>query len=99
MSKLSDLPPGVSVLNEHINPAGVPKLNIDDTVVDAWFERDRANVTLYVKPTNSEFVTDGTMIVEYRDSDVYALVEDGFLSPDDWHRSLFAYAQYLGLIA
>ena len=63
---------------------------IYDTMIDTWFERDRAHVALHTK--------DGRTILEFWDDDVDQLVEDGFLNPRKWHTSMFEYAKHLGAL-
>lgn len=65
-------------------------LPIEQTELVTWFERDRAHVAL------CDVNSDGNAILEFWDSDVAELVEDGFLNPRDWHGSLYEYAAYLG---
>jgi len=68
------------------------------TGVDTWFERDRAHVALYwLDPEDETPDPNQGAILEFRDGDVGQLVEDGFLDPDNWHRSLLEYARYLGV--
>jgi hypothetical protein len=63
----------------------------DDTEIHTWFERDRAHVELRDK------VTEKT-IVEWWDEAVSQVVEDGFLTPKNWHGSAFNYAVDRGFI-
>lgn len=63
----------------------------DNTSLQTWFERDRGLVAL------SDACT-GEVVLEARDEDVDALVEDGFLDPRDWHGSAVEYANTLGLV-
>jgi len=69
-------------------------MNLEDTVVDTWFERDRAYVILYEKD-GSGF---GKPIAEWWDEAVSEAVEDGFLDPKDYHGSAFEYAREHGLL-
>ena len=94
---LNNLPPNVSVMDKHINPPKYYGIDIDDTAVTTWFERDRAHVCLQTK-SDTEFQSDGETILEYWDEDVLSMVEDGFLDPADWHKSIYDYAVYLDLI-
>lgn len=63
-------------------------MQIEDTRIDTWSERDRAMVVLYLKK-------DDSILLEYWDQDVCDLVEDGFLSPKNWHKSAFEYYVHL----
>lgn len=63
---------------------------IENTLLDTWFERDRAHVSLTEKTT-------GAGVLDVWDEEVAALVEDGFLDPRAWHRSAVEYANHLGL--
>lgn len=58
--------------------------------VEKWFERDRAHVALQDAAGNT--------IIEFWDEDVASLVEDGFLDPRNWGRSLEDYAMHLGVL-
>lgn len=69
----------------------IPAVALGDTKVDKWFERDRAHVALLNKKT-------GDTLIDFWDSNISELVEDGFLNPRDWHGSLYAYALHLGAI-
>lgn len=69
----------------------VSPYEIDDLDFYAWFERDRAHVELRDPAFNET-------IIEFWDDDVWQLVEDGFLDPKDWKKSLFDYARYLEII-
>jgi len=57
--------------------------------VETWFERDRANITVY---------KDDEEIFSVWDENAAELVEDGFLNPRDWEGSAIEYCQYLGLL-
>lgn len=71
---------------------GAPKtVALDDTVLNTWFERDRAHVELRNAHTYET-------ILEFWDEAVAEAVEDGFLDPRDWHGSIYDYAVHLGLI-
>jgi len=70
----------------HVTP-----YDIDDLELYTWFERDRQHVEL------RDEVID-TTIVEFWDEAVSELVEDGFLDPSSWKKSLFDYAIYMGII-
>jgi hypothetical protein len=72
-------------------PKGV---RLNDTRVDTWFERDRANVALYAVTPEDE----NALIVEWWDDDVQQAVTDGFLNPRNWHGSAFEYAKDRGLL-
>jgi len=63
----------------------------EDTEMKTWLERDRAHVELRNSFTNEA-------IVEWWDDDVNQAIEDGFLKPDDLHRSAYDYAVHTGLI-
>lgn len=73
------------------NPNGI---TIDDTVVATWFERGSAHVALWMKDEDGEQGQE--LIADWRDEDVFSLVEDGFLDGRDWHGSAFEYAASLG---
>ena len=66
-------------------------LDIDETEIDTWFERDRAMVMLLNKKTGEE-------IIEWWDEDVQQAIEDGFLDPKDYHRSAYEYAKDMRLL-
>jgi hypothetical protein len=55
-----------------------------------WFERDRAHVELVDDDENT--------IIEWWDEAVQEAVDDGFLDPQNWHRSALAYAKSMGLV-
>lgn len=74
------------------NPRNV---SIDDTVIDTWFERDRAYVILYLKDADGGF---GETIAEWWDGAVGEAIEDGFLNSRDYHTSAFEYAAKHGLL-
>lgn len=69
---------------------GEPLPPISGTEMHTWFERDRAHVELRDKRT-------GETIIEWWDEAVNEAVEDGFLTPRDWHGSAYQYAQDLGM--
>jgi hypothetical protein len=75
------------------NPNGI---TIGDTVINTWFERDRAQVALWMKDADGEQGQE--LIAIWHDEDVASLVEDGFLNNRDWHGSAFEYAASLGLL-
>ena len=60
-------------------------LDITETEIHTWFERDRAHVEL------RRCDNDAT-IIEWWDEEVSEAVEDGFLSPKDWHGTAYEYA-------
>ena len=93
----NNLPHGTSVMDKHINPPEYYGIDFEDTQCSTWFERDRAYVALETK-SNTEFKSDGETILEFWDGAVYELVEDGFLNPDNWHRSIYDYAEHLDII-
>lgn len=66
-------------------------VRIEETELHTWFERDRAHVEL------RNTLTD-TTIVQWWDGEVSEAIEDGFLSPRDYHQSAFEYAQTMGLL-
>ncbi len=66
-------------------------MNITDTELRTWFERDRAHVCLINKVT-------GKTIIEWWDEDVENAFEDGFLRRLDLHASAFEQAEIAGLI-
>lgn len=57
----------------------------DPLVLRTWFERDRKWVALVNGKTDE-------VVVEFWDDDVDEAIEDGFLNPKDFHKSLMAYA-------
>jgi hypothetical protein len=67
----------------------VESADSDEYRVDTWFERDRAQVTLYKGDTE---------IASWSDEEVGELVEDGYLNPNDWLGSAIEYAQMHGLL-
>jgi len=71
--------------------APAQQLDIDDTKIETWFERDRGMVALLNKNTEED-------IVEWWDEDLQQAVEDGFLNPKDYHRSAFEYAKEMRLL-
>lgn len=62
---------------------GFPLPTIDETRIETWFERDRANVRLVHEgdPDND--------LIDIWDEEVHQAVEDGFLDPKDWYRSAY----------
>lgn len=66
------------------------KLDIEDTYLETWFERDRAHVDLRRK-SNDE------TIVEWWDEAVAEAIEDGFLDGRNLHASAFECAQSVSL--
>ena len=66
-------------------------LDIDETRITTWFERDRQHVEL------QRIDTDET-IIEWWDGEVTQSIEDGFLSTKDYHQSAYDYAEHLELI-
>ena len=64
---------------------------IQETDIYTWFERDRAHVELRNR------LNDET-IIEWWDEEVGGAIEDGFLSPRDYHTSAYEYALYLGVL-
>lgn len=66
-------------------------LPIEQTQLNTWFERDRQRVEL-LDARNDE------TIVEWWDEAVSEAVEDGFLSPRDYHSSAYHYAASVGLL-
>ena len=70
-----------------------PLPTFDQTECSAWFERDRAHVHLHWKGDP------GSTIIEWWDEAVAEAVEDGFISPKDWHGDSYEYAKTLGLVA
>ena len=67
------------------------ELRMDDTELLTWFERDRAHVELRNK-------LDDSTIVEWWDEDLSEAIEDGSLSPRDYHSTAYAYAEVCGLL-
>lgn len=67
----------------------------DDTVLQTWFERDRAHVCLSRMGSDGEA---GDTIIEWWDEAVAEAVENGFLKPRDYHGSAYAYAERHGFI-
>ena len=66
-------------------------LEIEETGIRTWFERDRQHIELYRKDTDET-------IVEWWDDEVSSMVDDGYLKPDNWHDSAYEYALDNGLI-
>lgn len=66
-------------------------MNIQDTELHTWFERDRAHVEL-------RHIASQDTLFEAWDGEVAELVEDGFLNPRDWHGSAYEHAQACGLL-
>lgn len=77
-------PPACSIATTH-----------DDTVLQTWFERDRAHVCLSRKDADGDV---GDTIIEWWDEAVAEAVEDGFLNPRDYHGSAYAYAESHGFV-
>lgn len=71
--------------------APAQQLDIDDTEIETWFERDRGMVMLLNKETEEE-------IVEWWDEDLQQAIEDGFLDPKDFHKSAYVYAKEMRLV-
>jgi len=69
----------------------VPLVDINDTEILTWFERDRAHVEL----RNS--LTDET-IIDWWDDAVNEAIEDGYLDPRDWHGTAYDYALRFNLV-
>lgn len=67
---------------------GIP--TFEQTRLETWFERDRANVRLVDESTTPE-----NDLINVWDDEVKELVEDGFLDPRHWHKS--AYDWFLSL--
>jgi hypothetical protein len=65
-------------------------IDLLNTTIHTWFERDRAHVRLDHK--------DGPTIIEWWDGAVAEAVRDGFLKPTDWHSTALATARQLGLL-
>ena len=80
-----NLPPGVET---YMIPGNQSDVTRDNTHINTWFERDRAYVGLEYNDTDET-------IIEFWDSDVSELVEDGFLDPSDWHGSMVEYYRHL----
>ena len=68
------------------------KVSFEQTKVNTWFERDRAHVELCFS------IGEERTILGWWDEQVADLVEDGFLTPRDWHRSAYDYAVHLGIV-
>ena len=56
----------------------------EETEIYTWFERDRAHVEL-------RDMRDKKTLVEWWNEAVKEAVEDGFLSPKDWHGTAYTY--------
>lgn len=56
----------------------------EQTRIETWFERDRANVRLVDTTTTPE-----NDLIDLWDESVAEAVEDGLLDPKDWHRSAY----------
>ena len=70
-------------------------VDIEDTVVSTWFERDRQHVCLSHRTSTGDA---GQAIVEWWDLAVDHAMDDGALDSKDWHGSAFAYARDHGLL-
>lgn len=57
-------------------------LEIEDTELHTWFERDRACVELRDKESQET-------LLEFWDEEVNEQVENGFLDPKDFHESMY----------
>lgn len=66
-------------------------IDIEETELHTWFERDRQHVEL-----RDQYSQD--TIIEWWDESVSEAVEDGFLDPRDFHSSAYAYALQMGMI-
>lgn len=66
-------------------------VDINDTHIETWFERDRAHVALISD-------LDNETLIEWWDDDVGSTVEDGYLNSRDWHGSAYEYAVQMGVI-
>lgn len=73
-------------------------ISLEDTVLDTWFERDRAYIGLYLKSDEAR----SDALLELWDDAVSQAFEDGFLEQDRpgsdsrLHASAFEYAKELG---
>lgn len=76
-------------------PSVTLDVKLADTVVQTWFERDRAHVCLSRKDRDGEA---GDTIVQWWDEAVGEAVEDGFLKPRDWRGTAFEYASKHGML-
>jgi hypothetical protein len=56
----------------------------EKTEIYTWFERDRAHIELRDKESQET-------LIEWWDNDAVSAVDDGFLSPGDFHQSAFDY--------
>lgn len=73
-------------------------ITIDDTTLETWFERDRAHVALYEKPSeDNEHL--GRLVIDWWDECVTEMVEDGFLDPRNYHQSAYDYAKKMDLFS
>ena len=84
---ISNYPPGVTGREQQINPS----IDIEETEIHTWFERDRQHVEL-------RRIHDDHTLVEWWDNDVTEAVEDGFLDTRDFHQSAYDYAIWVGII-
>src|SRR5207302_10636209 len=82
---------GVEERLGRVGPERSENPRFEDTQIETWFERDRSHVELRNR-FNDE------TIVEWWDDEVAEAVRDGFLNPQDWHRSAYEYAVHTGLI-
>lgn len=71
-------------------------ISLDDTIINTWFERDRAHVALWMKDEDGGQGRE--LLVEWWDEAVGEAVEDGFLNPRDWHGSAYEYAKERGML-
>jgi hypothetical protein len=70
-------------------------MNIENTNLNTWFERDRAHVEL-------ENASTGETIVEFWDEELFEMADDGFIilgrGENILHESVFNYADESGLL-
>lgn len=71
-------------------------ISIDETIINTWFERDRAHVALWMRDDDGGQGQE--LLVEWWDQAVGEAVEDGFLNPRDWHGSAYEYAKERGML-
>lgn len=66
-------------------------VELGETELNTWFERDRAHVELRNTLTDEP-------IVEWWDEAVADAIIDGFLDPRDYHQSAYDYAASLDML-
>lgn len=88
VEEFDKLPNPRSKLGKRKNPSHFKN---DNFQIYTWFERDRAHVELRNETT-------GETVVEWWDEQVAEAIEDGFLDPKNWFKSVMDYAKEFKLI-